>query len=41
MAYGKEMQIKYLSKEKQEHKLTNEETLQNFAKESDIPFNFI
>ena len=42
MACGKEMQIKYLTQmiEKQ-HQMTNEENLQNFANESDIPFNII
>ena len=41
MACGKEMQIKYLTQEKKQHTMTNEENLQNFAKESDIPFNII
>ena len=42
MACGKEMQIKYLIPESQQaHQMTNEETLQNFANESDIPFHII
>ena len=42
MACGKEMQIKYLTPESQQgHQMTNEETLQNFANESDIPFHII
>ena len=41
MACGKEMQIKYLTPERQEHQMTNEENLQNFANQSDIPFNII
>ena len=40
-AYGKEMQIKYLSQETQKAKLTNEENLQNFANQSNIPFSVI
>ena len=41
MACGKEMQIKYLTPERQERQMTNEENLQNFANQSDIPFNII
>ena len=41
MACGKEMQIKYLTQERQERQMTNEENLQNFANQSDIPFNII
>ncbi len=41
MACGKEMQIKYLNGVTEQRQLTNEESLQNFAKESDIPFNII
>jgi DNA polymerase-3 subunit gamma/tau len=41
MACGKEMQIKYISQEQQSHSMTNEENLQNFANQSDIPFNII
>ena len=42
MACGKEMQIKYLIPEPQQgHQMSNEETLQNFANESDIPFHII
>ncbi len=41
MACGKEMQIKYINGVTEQHQLTNEESLQNFAKESDIPFNII
>ena len=40
-AYGKEMQIKYLAQATQQHQLTNEEKLQNFANQSDIPLNII
>ncbi len=41
IACGKEMQIKYLTQETQKRQLTNEENLQNFANQSDIPFNII
>lgn len=42
MACGKEMQIKYLVPDTQQvHQMTNEENLQNFANESDIPFHII
>ena len=42
MACGKEMQIKYIVPEQKNlHKVTNEENLQNFAKESGISFNVI
>lgn len=41
MACGKEMQIKYLNGVTERHQMTNEETLQNFANQSDIPFNII
>lgn len=42
MACGKEMQIKYLTQTVgQNHPITKEENLQNFANESDIPFNII
>ena len=41
MACGKEMQIKYMSGVTEQQHMTNEENLQNFAKESDIPFNII
>lgn len=42
IANGKEMQIKYITKDAAEmHQLTNEENLQNFANESNIPFNII
>lgn len=41
MACGKEMQIKYLTGGNQQRELTNEENLQNFAKESDIPFQIV
>ena len=41
MACGKEMQIKYLVQNSSQHKLTNEENLQKFANQSDIPFNII
>lgn len=42
MACGKQMQIKYLSQqEPEQHQMTKEENLQNFAKESDIPFTII
>lgn len=41
IACGKEMQIKYLTQDKQEYQMTNEENLQNFANQSDIPFNII
>ncbi len=41
MACGKEMQIKYLAQSNNQPKLTNEENLQQFANQSDIPFNII
>ncbi len=42
MACGKEMQIKYLIPDAQQtHQMTSEESLQNFANESDIPFHVI
>lgn len=41
MASGKEMQIKYVTQERQERQMTNEENLQNFANQSDIPFHII
>ncbi|MCI8470597.1 MAG: DNA polymerase III subunit gamma/tau [Clostridia bacterium] len=41
MACGKEMQIKYLTQVEKPHTMTNEENLQNFANESDIPFHII
>lgn len=42
MACGKEMQIKYLTSDAQQtHQMTSEESLQNFANESDIPFHII
>lgn len=41
MACGKEMQIKYLTGVTEQRQMTNEENLQNFANQSDIPFNII
>lgn len=41
MACGKEMQIKYISTNNTVHQLSKEEDLQNFANQSDIPFNII
>lgn len=41
IACGKEMQIKYLNNTEQKQVMTKEETIQNFANESDIPFNII
>ncbi len=42
IACGKEMQIKYLMEpNNQNHIMTKEENLQNFANQSDIPFNII
>ena len=42
MACGKEMQIKYITQmAEQPHQMSNEENLQHFANESDIPFNII
>ncbi len=42
MACGKEMQIKYITPNEQNtHQMTSEENLQNFANETDIPFNII
>lgn len=41
IACGKEMQIKYISVNNTVHQLTKEEDLQNFANQSDIPFNII
>ena len=41
IAYGKEMQIKYITGESTVKQITNEDNLQNFAKEQDIPFEVI
>ena len=41
MACGKPMQIKYVSGNNNAYKKTEEENLQKFAKDSDIPFNII
>ena len=41
MACGKEMQIKYMTPVAEQHEMTREENLQNFANQSDIPFNII
>ena len=41
MACGKEMQIKYLAQVPEQHAMTKEENLQNFANESNIPFHII
>ena len=41
IASGKEMQIKYVTQETQSRHMTNEENLQNFANQSDIPFHII
>ena len=41
MACGKEMQIKYITSDVTKKVLTQEETLQNFANDADIPFNII
>jgi len=41
MACGKVMNIKYVTPEQNNKILTNEENLQNFANESEIPFNII
>ena len=41
MACGKEMQIKYITQVAEQHQMTNEENLQNFANQSNIPFNII
>ncbi len=42
LACGKGMQIKYLTPDTQQtHQMTKEESLQNFANESDIPFHII
>ena len=43
MASGKPMQIKYISGSSNENqvKLTKEQNLENFANQSDIPFNII
>ena len=41
MACGKEMQIKYLAPQQTKHTMTQEENLQNFANQSDVPFNII
>jgi len=40
-ACGKEMQIKYIVANMQVNKVTKEESLQNLANESDIPFNIV
>ncbi|MBR0350825.1 MAG: DNA polymerase III subunit gamma/tau [Clostridia bacterium] len=41
IACGKEMQIKYISGQNAPRQMTNEENLQNFAKEQNIPFEVI
>lgn len=41
VASGKEMQIKYITQEAQARQMTNEESLQNFANQADIPFHII
>ena len=41
IACGKEMQVKYISQEQAKNKMSNEENLQNFANQSDIPFHII
>lgn len=41
MACGKPMEIKYLSQNNQVNQMTQEENLQQFANDSDIPFNII
>ena len=41
IACGKEMQIKYITPEQQNCVITNEENLQKFANQSDIPFHII
>lgn len=41
IACGKEMQIKYISGQNSPKQMTNEDNLQNFAKEQDIPFKII
>lgn len=41
IACGKEMQIKYISGQNAPKQLTNQDNLQNFAKEQDIPFEVI
>ena len=41
IACGKEMQIKYISNQNIPRQMTNEDNLQNFAKEQDIPFEII
>lgn len=41
IACGKEMQIKYIEKNNLVHQISQEETLQNLANQSDIPFNII
>ncbi|MBP3802217.1 MAG: DNA polymerase III subunit gamma/tau [Clostridia bacterium] len=41
MACGKEMQIKYITGQSETKTITNEDTIQNFAKDQDIPFEII
>ncbi len=41
IACGKPMEIKYLSQNNQVNQMTQEENLQQFANDSDIPFNII
>ena len=41
IACGKEMQIKYISVENVSKETTNQDNLQNFAKEQNIPFEII
>ena len=41
MACGKDMQIKYISNAHEVQQISQEEKLQDFANNSDIPFNII
>ena len=41
MACGKPMDIKYISNDTQVNQISQEESLQQFANDSDIPFNVI
>ena len=41
IACGKEMQIKYLTPQVTTKQFTKEENIQNFANESNIPFNIV
>ena len=41
MACGKDMRIKYIDQKAQMQKKVQENTIENFAKDLDLPINFI